>query len=98
MKQLLLLCSTLHVEAFAQYIATSFEQDTGLPGLSIVWRGKTARHEIGLILIAGQQIPERLLDMIAVARDLFDYTQVFETSDFPAPKENVNRTTGLHDL
>ena len=84
MKQLILLCSTLHIEAFAQYITTTFQQENGLPGLSIVWHGKTVRHEIGLIVIEGEVIPERLLDMIYTARDLFDFTEVFEVADASA--------------
>jgi len=51
MKQLILLCSNMYIEAFAHYITTTFQQDDGLPGLSIVWHGKTTRHEIGLIVI-----------------------------------------------
>jgi hypothetical protein len=78
MKQLILLCSNMYIETFAHYITTTFQQESGLPGLSVVWQGKTARHEIGLIVIEGQEIPERLQDMIFLARDLFDFTEVFE--------------------
>jgi hypothetical protein len=72
MKQLILLCSNLHIEAFAQYITSTFRQEADMPGLAVRWSGKTARHDIGLIVIEGAVIPERLLDMIYVARDLFD--------------------------
>ena len=78
MKQLMLLCSNLHLEAFTHYITTTFQHDAGLPGLSVVWQGKTVRHDIGIMLIEGEVIPERLLDMIYTARDLFDFTEVFE--------------------
>jgi hypothetical protein len=78
MKRLILLCSNVSVEAIADYISRTFQQDAGLPVLSILWQGKTARHEIGLIIIEGETIPERLLDMLYTARDLFDFTEVFE--------------------
>ena len=78
MKRLIVLCSNVSVEAIADYISRTFQQDTDLPVLSILWQGKTARHEIGLIVIEGQEIPERLLDMLYTARDLFDFTEIFE--------------------
>jgi hypothetical protein len=84
MKQLILLCSNLHIEAFTHYITTTFQQDSGLPGLSVVWHGKTARHEIGIMVIEGEVIPERLQDMIFLARDLFDFTEVFEVPSVSA--------------
>jgi hypothetical protein len=51
MKQLILLCSNLHIEAFAQYITSTFRQEADMPGLAVRWSGKTARHDIGLIVI-----------------------------------------------
>ncbi len=62
-----------------------------MPGLSVVWSGKTARHDIGLLVIAGEVIPERLLDMIYVARDLFDFTEAFEVANVSA--ENIQQSS-----
>ncbi len=93
MKQLILLCSNMHIEAFANYITTTFQQESGLPGLSVVWQGKTAHHDIGIIVIEGEAIPERLLDMIYTARDLFDFTEVFEG---PASSPSSDTVQGSH--
>ncbi len=91
MKQLILLCSTLHIEAFAQYITTTFQREAQIPGLSVLWSGKTVRHDLGLIVIEGEVIPERLLDMIYVARDLFDFTEPFEVITSEKPGAHPSR-------
>jgi hypothetical protein len=80
MNRLILLCSNVAVEAISDYIPRTFQQDADMPGLSVIWQGKTARHDIGLIVVEGQVIPERFLDMIYTARDLFDFTEVFEVA------------------
>jgi hypothetical protein len=84
MNRLILLCSNVAVEAISTYITTTFQQDGGIPGLSVLWQGKTSRHDIGLIVVEGQVIPERFLDMIYTARDLFDFTEVFEVPSVSA--------------
>ena len=84
MNRLILLCSNVAVEAISDYITTTFRQDADMPDLSVIWQGKTTRHDIGLIVVEGAVIPERFLDMIYTARDLFDFTEVFEVSSaFP---------------
>jgi hypothetical protein len=84
MNRLILLCSNVAVEAISDYITRTFRQDADMPGLSVLWQGKTSRHDIGIIVVEGEMIPERFLDMIYTARDLFDFTEVFEVADASA--------------
>jgi hypothetical protein len=87
MNRLILLCSNVAVEAISTYITTTFRQDADMPGLSVIWQGKTTRHDIGLIIVEGEVIPERFLDMIYTARDLFDFTEVFEVPSTSHPSD-----------
>src|SRR6266568_5901447 len=89
MNRLILLCSNVAVEAISDYITKTFQQDGNMPGLSVLWQGKTARHDIGLIVVEGEVIPERFLDMIYTARDLFDFTEVFEIATASSPSDQA---------
>ena len=96
MNRLILLCSNVAVEAISDYITRTFQQDGDMPGLSVLWQGKTSRHDIGLIVVEGEMIPERFLDMIYTARDLFDFTEVFEglTSSHPSDQTQERPSEG----
>jgi len=57
MKRLILLCSNVAGEAISDYITNTFQQNAGMPGLSVLWQGKTARHDIGSLWLKERRFP-----------------------------------------